>query len=179
MKKILTLSLTLTLFACNSMYIKPGTLDPTQPIYSVAGGYSMKRSIKEHMEQRGYNVFVGKQTVSRTFGSAENGDVELNEYKMENVRYVVNVSERTEKLNAFNFLDIISVPFCAFNGFWWWNFNVSIGDQQTGKEIFTWRGRGCQNSSLRKLDRALDELEMKESDRPAPWNQKISSVKPG
>jgi hypothetical protein len=175
MKKILTLSLTL-LFGCNSMYIKPGTLDPTQPIYSVAGGFGMKRSIKERMEMRGYNVFIGKQTVSRAFGDSENGSLSMNEYKMENVRYVVNVMERQEKVIM---LETFFVPWCLFNGFWQWNFNVSIGDQQTGEEIFTWRGRGCQNSSLRKLDRALDELEMKQSDDPRPWNQRVQSVKPG
>ena len=158
------------LCGCNSMYIKPGTLDYTQPIYSVAGGYSMKRSIKERMEQRGYNVQVGKQTVSRTLGDVGGGAIDLNEYKMENVRYVINVNERTERLFT---------PWCILNGFSWWNFNVSIADQQTGEEIFTWRGRGCQNSSLRKLDDALDELEMKQPGADGIWNQRVSSVKPG
>ncbi|MDL2295352.1 hypothetical protein LJC18_00860 [Lachnospiraceae bacterium OttesenSCG-928-E19] len=171
MKYLLSLAILscIMLTGCNSMYIKPGTLDPSEPIYTVAGGFSMKRSIKERMEERGYNVNIGKQIVNRTFGTND-GILDVNEYKMENVRYVVNVSERREKF---------FVPWCMFNGFWWWDFNVSIGDQQTGKEIFTWRGRGCANSSLRKLDDALDQLEMQDSDKPAPWTQKISSVKPG
>jgi hypothetical protein len=155
MKLVYTLPLIL-LGACNSMYIKPGTLDATQPIYAVAGGYSMKRSIKERMEERGYKVRIGKQTVSRTLGEMGGGTIDMNEYKMENVRYVVNVSERTESIVWY-----FMIPWCSFNGFWWWNFNVSIGDQQTGEEIFTWRGRGCADSSLEKLDDALDKLEMK------------------
>ena len=48
-----------------------------------------------------------------------------------------------------------------FNGFWWWNFNLSITNKNTGTEILSWRGRGCANSSLRKLNDILDELEMK------------------
>ena len=39
---------------------------------------------------------------------------------------------------------------------------MSIADNKTGQEILGWAGRGCQNSSLRKLDAALDELEMTE-----------------
>ena len=38
--------------ACNSVYMKPGTLDTTKIIYAGRGGYGMKRSIKEVMETR-------------------------------------------------------------------------------------------------------------------------------
>ena len=48
---------------------------------------------------------------------------------------------------------------CIFNGFWWWNFNVSIADQKTGEELLTWRGRGCANSSVRLLNKILDDME--------------------
>jgi hypothetical protein len=173
MKKFLLLLLpALLLAACNSMYIKPGTLDSSESVYSVAGGYSMKRSIKERLEQRGYKVFIGKQVTSKQAGVFGGGEIDLAEYKMENVRYVVNVNERAETL--------LLSPWCMFNGFWFWNFNVSIGDQKTGEEIFTWRGRGCQNSSMRKLDAALDELEMKSSQESNPYTTKrIQTVKPG
>ena len=66
-----------------------------------------------------------------------------------NMKYVVRVNERNE----------IFMPWCIFNGFWWWSFNVSIVDQKSGEEILSWRGRGCQNSSLQKLDNILEELE--------------------
>ena len=66
------------------------------------------------------------------------------------VQYVIKTTERKEKFNPF---------WCPFNGFWWWNFNVSIADQKTGTEIMTWRGRGCARSSIRKLNSILDELE--------------------
>lgn len=171
MKRPLLILLLLTLTACNSMYIKPNSIDPTETFYTVAGGFSMKRSIKEQMEDRGYKVFIGKQTASKIVGTSDGDIVDLNEYKMENVRYVVNVNERREKF----------IPWwCMFNGFWWWNFNVSIGDQQTGEELFTWRGRGCANSSLRKLDDALDQLEIKNPvETIKPKTKIIQTVKPG
>ena len=68
-------------------------------------------------------------------------------------KYVVYVKERKEFLRPI---------WCMFNGFWWWNFSVSITDRANGEEILSWRGRGCANSSLRKLNDILDELEMKE-----------------
>lgn len=152
MKRTMIFLLPLALAACNSMYIKPGTLDKTQTVYATRGGYSMRRSIKQRMESRGYHVVVGKETSHNDF-SDDASDIELTKVQIpSDVRYVVKVSERREKFFAF---------WCPFNGFWWWNFNVSIADQKTGEELMTWRGRGCANSSLRKLDDALDTLEMK------------------
>ncbi|MDR1361389.1 MAG: hypothetical protein LBJ18_03775 [Rickettsiales bacterium] len=152
MKKFLPFLLILA--ACNSMYIKPDTIDKTKTVFAGRGGYSMTRSIKERMEERGYNVIVG---VARTIYTVDITDDEWNDVRdfkgnkvPKEARYVVNVSERREKFFP---------TWCLFNGFWWWNFNVSIADQMTGEELLSWRGRGCANSSLRKLDAALDELE--------------------
>ena len=50
----------MVLTACNSVYMKPSTLDTDEVFYADRGGYSMRRSIKETMESRGYNVVVGK-----------------------------------------------------------------------------------------------------------------------
>lgn len=151
MKRVLILFLTLGVAACNSMYIKPDTMVKNQTVYATRGGYSMRRSIKERLESRGYHVIVGKMK-SHTDFSNDDSDIELaREEVPSDVRYVVKVAERREKVFAF---------WCPFNGWWWWNFNVSIADQQTGEELMTWRGRGCANSSLRKLDAALDKLEM-------------------
>ena len=151
MKKFLLLPI-LLLAACNSVYVKPNTMDKSQTIYATRGGYGMRRSIKETLEKRGYNVVVGKMKNStRISGEDISGDVETNEIP-HNARYVVKIAERTEKFNPI---------WCPFNGFWWWNFNVSIADQKTGEEIMTWRGRGCANSSLRKLNTILDEIEKK------------------
>lgn len=141
----------LALVGCNSVYVKPNTIDTSQTFYAARGGYSMARSIKEQMESRGYNVVVGKAKSSRNLAGDENIDIDSSRIP-DNVRYIVKVNERSEKFNPF---------WCPFNGFWWWNFNVSIADQETGKEFMTWRGRGCANSSLRKLDNILDTLEKK------------------
>ena len=122
-------------------------MDTSQLIYAPRGGYSMQRSIKEVMEERGYNVSVGKLVrVSEVSGNET--------YQTpKDAKYAVNVKERSEKLRPI---------WCMFNGFWWWSFNVSIIDRSNNNEILTWRGRGCANSSLRKLNNILGELEMKD-----------------
>jgi len=140
------------LAGCNSMYIKSGTVDKTQTVSVDRGGYTMRRSAKEVMEKRGYTVLVGRALNTREYVDGTGDiDIELETSRVAGARYAVKVRERRELFN----------PLCVFNGFWWWNFNVSIADNQSGKELFTWRGRGCANSSLRKLNRALDELEIK------------------
>lgn len=146
----------LTLFclsACNSVYLKPDTLEKDSVIYADRGGYNMKRSIKQKLENRGYTVLVGKASSINDFGE---DDIQLDtSYVPENAKYIVKVKEKTERLAPI---------WCVFNGFWWWSFNVSIADQNTGEEIMSWRGRGCQNSSLRKLDDILDKLEIKKAE---------------
>ena len=106
----------------------------------------MSRSIKEKLEQHGFKVTVGKLK--------NESSVDVDRFEMpKNTKYVVRVSEHEESFMPY---------WCVFNGFWWWKFSVSITDQKNGEEILSWRGRGCQNSSLRKLDRFLDELEIKD-----------------
>ena len=153
MKKLSLVFIALALTACNSIYIKPGaTLDKSQTFFADRGGYAMQRSIKEKMEERGYKVVVGKAKSNRSINanSADWEKLDMDITDIMNTRYVVKVAERREFFGWF---------WCPFNGFWWWNFNVSIADQKTGEELMTWRGRGCANSSLRKLDSVLDELE--------------------
>lgn len=143
------------LSACNSVYVKPRTLDKNEVVFANRGGYSMRRSIKERMEERGYTVLVGKAVSSRAVDSdgdnLEGIDIDVSRIPA-NARYIVHVRERKESLSWY---------WCPFNGFWWWNFNVSIADQKTGEEILSWRGRGCANSSMRRLDDILDKLERK------------------
>ena len=149
MKRLFVLFAVLSLAACNSVYVKRNSLDASQVFYADRGGYGMKRSIKEKMRERGYTVVVGTNAKSHDV----DGDIELDSAIIpENTRYRVKVSERSETFNPF---------WCPFNGFWWWNFNVSIADQKTGEEIMTWRGRACQDSALRMLDDILDEMEDK------------------
>lgn len=149
MKKFLILPI-LLLAACNSVYVKPDSLDKNAVIYAQRGGYGMKRSIKETLEKRGYNVVVGKLKNNTNFGGEDfDGDVEHVDIPS-SARYVIKTSERKEQFFPF---------WCPFNGFWWWNFNVSIADQKTGSEIMSWRGRGCAKSSIQKLNDILDKLE--------------------
>ena len=138
------------LCGCNSVYVKPNTLDTSEVFYADRGGYSMRRSIKESMESRGYKIVVGKATSNENMNDgASSIDVDKTMIP-NNARYIVKVSERSETFRPV---------WCALNGFWWWNFNVSIADQETGEELLTWRGRGCTNSSIRLLNRILDDME--------------------
>ena len=149
MRFMLSLLCCLILCGCNSVYLKPNTLDKDATIYTPRGGYSMKRSVKQTMEERGYNI---KVATLQKVKESDSEDTEV--YIMpRNIRYSVRVSERKEILRPI---------WCMFNGFWWWNFNMSITDKVTNEEILSWRGRGCANSSINKLNKILDELEMKE-----------------
>ena len=132
------------LSACNSVYMKPESMAPNAVVYAKSGGYSMKRSIKESLEKRGYDVRVGR--LRKVYGNES--DQEVLEFPG-NTRYIVRVDEKSETFMPW---------WCMFNGFWWWRFSVSITDQKSGTEILSWRGRGCQNSSLRKLNDILDKL---------------------
>ena len=144
--KFLSLFSVLFLVACNSVYLKPNTMVPGTMVYASRGGNTMTRGIKEKLEEHGFTVNVGNLK--------NESSIDVDKFTVpKNTRYVVRVSEQTETFMPY---------WCIFNGFWWWRFNVSIADQKTGEEILSWRGRGCQNSSLRKLDRFLDELETKE-----------------
>ena len=141
---LIVLSISLT--ACNSVFLKPDSLDKTSLIFARRGGYSMERSIKETMENRGYKTTVGILKSASSAGDRETVAIPVK------ARYVVRVEERQEILRPI---------WCAFNGFWWWNFNVSISDRTNGTEILSWRGRGCANSSVDKLNSILDTLEIK------------------
>ena len=139
----------LGLTACNHVHMKPGTLDKSQDVYTTRGGYSMRQATKERLEARGYNIKIGKIKSTNNIIETDIADYERFEIPA-NAHYLLTISEREEKFRPI---------WCALNGFWWWNFNVSIVNQQSGEEILTWRGRGCANSSLRKLDKILDRLE--------------------
>lgn len=142
--------LSLSLIGCNTAYVKPHTLDTNAIIYAPRGGYSMQRTIKEAMEKRGYKVSTGKlKRISETT------DKEIYEITKDS-KYAVKVSEREETLRPI---------WCVFNGFWWWNFNVSIIDRTNNDEILSWRGRGCANSSVNRLNKLLDELEIKSEEQ--------------
>lgn len=153
MRKLMLFSMLLAgLTACNSVYVKPNTLDTDATFYAYRGGYTMRRAIKQEMENRNYKVIVGK---AKSIDNAEDGvvgvDLDRNTIPR-NTKYVVKVSEYDESFYPI---------WCMFNGFWWWHFNVSIADQESGQEILAWRGRGCANSSVRMLNRILDEMEIK------------------
>lgn len=138
--------------ACNSITVKPGTMEPDQKVYTDRGGYTMRRSIKNELERRGYHTVVGRATSNRDWSDGGR-ELEIESTRVPaDARYYVKVRERDEKFRPV---------WCSLNGFWWWNFNVSIADQETGEELMTWRGRGCADSSMRLLRRTLDKLEKK------------------
>ena len=147
MKSLFSLTIIMCMLsACNSVYVKPETLDTNKTFYAPRGGYTMRRAVKEQLESRGYNVIVGKAKETRDMGN----NLELERDEVVNADYVVHVNEHSDTFRPF---------WCFFNGIWWWNFSLSIANQQTGDELLTWRGRGCANSSIRKLNNILDQME--------------------
>lgn len=148
-RKLFSLALIGTLAACNHVNMKPGTLDKSQDIYTTRGGYNMRQATKETLAKRGYNVKIGKIKSTNNIIETDLADYERFAVPT-SAQYLLTVSERPEKFRPI---------WCALNGFWWWNFNLSVVDQQSGEEILTWRGRGCANSSMRKFNRILDKLE--------------------
>ena len=145
--KIFPIIFALLLPACNAVNVKPNTLDKSQTIYAAdRGGYTMKFAAKQALGERGYKIVVGK--AKNTIGGDEFIDLVANDTL--NARYILKVNEQAPRF---------SPVICAFNGFWWWRFNVSIADQKTGEELLAWTGRGCANGNLRRLNRIMDELE--------------------
>lgn len=152
MLRILAILSVIFLTACNSVYVKPNSLDPNNKIFVPRGGYTMKRSVKIALQNRNYNIHVGRLT-----RASDSSEMDFETYIVPtDAKYSVRVQERSETFRPI---------WCIFNGFWWWNFNVSIVEQKNGTEILSWRGRGCQNSSLRKLDSLLDTMEIKKSEK--------------
>ena len=146
----------ISLSACNSVYMKPNTLDASQVFYVDSGGHLMQLGTKEHMEERGYKLTVGhkRASIKTTYITSESVDSIISNADIGKARYIINISETTNKFRPF---------WCSLNGFWWTRFNMSIADNVTGQELLHWAGRGCVNSSVRKLDKILDKLEMSEN----------------
>lgn len=140
------------LAACNHVHMKPGTLDKNEVFYVDTGGNLMQLGAKQLMEKRGYNLTVGhvKSSVSTTYITAEGTDSKISESEVGKAKYIVFITESVNKFRPV---------WCSLNGFWWLRFNVSIADNTTGEELLHWTGRGCANSSLRRLDKILDSLE--------------------
>ncbi|MBD5400971.1 hypothetical protein HDR61_04510 [bacterium] len=145
----------LGLGACNSISVKEKTLEPGSKIYAARGGYTMRRSIKDELERHGHIVLVGKAVLRESYDTDGNEVTSERDKIPGDTRYYVSVRERREKFRPI---------WCSLNGFWWWNFSVSIADQQTGEELMTWRGRGCADSSMRLLRKTLDKMEKTNGD---------------
>lgn len=140
------------LSGCNSAYIKPNSMELNSTVYADRGGYTMRRVIKEELERRGHHVVVGIATANEMTDD-DTGDIDIDTYTVpSDAQYAIKIKERQERFAPI---------WCALNGFWWWRFNVSIADQRTGEEIMSWFGYGCANSSVRKLNRLLDTIEIK------------------
>ena len=79
-------------------------------VYAQRGGFAMSRSIKEKLEEHGFNVTVGKLK--------NESSVDVDKFEMpKDAKYIVRVHEHDESFMQW---------WCVFNGFWWWNFNASI-----------------------------------------------------
>ena len=140
------------LTACNSVYVKPESVVPNSVIFVGHTGFAMRHIVKDELRERGYKVVTGKALADNVADSADD-DVDLSLHSVpDDARYSVRVKERKERFAPI---------WCALNGFWWLRFDMTIADQKSGEEIMSWFGYGCVNSSIRKLDKILDEIERK------------------
>ena len=140
---------------CNSVQIKPNTLDVNEIFYIDRGGDQIQHAIKSVMEKRNYNFTVGQKraTIKSTYITSGKNEPNAPIATTDKARYIVQIDEGVTKFRPI---------WCAFNGFWWWKFNISIADNESGQELLGWVGHGCANSSVRLLERLLDDLEIKE-----------------
>ena len=148
MKNILIILAAIALAGCNSVYVKPNTMEPGEVVFAQSGGWQMRKSAKQELERAGFKITMGKTLRMTDVGSS---DVEIIDIPKD-ARYVMKVREGKEWFNPI---------WCPFNGFWFWKFNMSIADQKTGEEILAWSGRGCADSSLSKLKHIIQDLEKK------------------
>ena len=58
-KSSVFISIMLFVSGCNSVSVKPDSLDMSQVFYVDRGGHQMQHAIKTAMAERGYNVTVG------------------------------------------------------------------------------------------------------------------------
>lgn len=137
---------------CNRIVMQPNSLTPGADIYTSRGGYTMRAAAKTIMAERGYDVKIGRIRKTSHFVESEMFESETF-FVPANARYILKVSESRDLFRPF---------WCAFNGFWWWRYNVSIVDQQVGKELLVWTGRNCANTSVRMFNDILDKLEKSE-----------------
>ena len=146
MKRMAIIFLAAALSACNSVNVKPHSLDKSETIYAWYGGYHMRHAVKAELENRGYKVVV-EQTDDEFSDTTKKAAKD-----MKGARYLLRVRE-PDKTARF------APVWCAFNGFWWWTFDVSISDQKTGEELLSWTGRGCANGNLQRLEKIMDKIE--------------------
>lgn len=148
----------LTLGACNTIDMKPHSLDSTKKVYVDTNGETMRYYLKDEMEKRGYQVTVGhKHTVQNTtanFSGDKEGHILTSD--IGNARYVATVNE----YDVGQYMNILGrFPVCVFNGWKWVDFNVSIADNETGEEILYWSGMGCKETVKSNLIDVLDKLQ--------------------
>ncbi len=147
---IFVLMATMMLSACNRLYIKPQTLAQNATIYTTRGGYAMRAATKQILEERGFDVRIGK--IKQSEDIRETGLYESETFYIPgDAKYVLKISESR---------DMFRPIWCAFNGFWWWRYNISLVDQTQSKELLIWTGRNCANTAQRKLNKILDQLEI-------------------
>nr|MBQ0090988.1 hypothetical protein [Candidatus Enterousia merdequi] len=106
---------------------------------------------------RGYNVTVGKKTqVNKVDYAFNEANAAVSTTSTDGARYVATINEYP---NTEYMIVLSRFPLCMFNGWSWWDFSLSIADNQTGKEILNWSGMGCKGTVKSDLKRLLDELE--------------------
>jgi hypothetical protein len=124
-------------------------MEPNSVIYVRRGGSLVKLAAKKHLEERGHTLTAGKLGGVRVLDD----DTGLSDDYAKipsSVNYVLTVKERSHSLRPI---------WCFFNGFWLLSYDISIVNNKSGEELLLWTGFGCMNSTVRKMERTLDDLE--------------------
>ena len=161
MREFIIIFIAVILAGCNFINIKPGTMEKGETVFAERGGFHMRIFLKQELENRGYNVVVGKIKSNQNFG--EGADLsDIDTVDLMDARYVLRTRERISDAGLWETFVNTGLGFvCAitFNGINYWSFNTSIADQKTGEEILAWSGRGCSNWQIRRFRRLMNELE--------------------
>lgn len=88
---------------CNSVQIKPNTLDVNEIFYIDRGGDQIQHAIKSVMEKRNYNFTVGQKraTIKSTYITSGKNEPNAPIATTDKARYIVQIDESVTKFSRF------------------------------------------------------------------------------
>ena len=145
MKSIALMCVLVLLGGCASHNIQLyGSVDQSNKTVTVpAGSKGLKGDLKKALSQKGWQlaVYRGPSVTEGEFGK----NTKIEQYDTFNTKYRLIVSSRQYDL-CLNFTPAIT-------------YDISFIDNQSGAEIFTIDGRGCEPDVVKKFENALNGID--------------------